>query len=58
VLNIETFYVNGALGIPGNGIFVDLLGSDPAPAAWYLQIITNIAYQWNGSDWTGGSISC
>jgi hypothetical protein len=58
VLNIQTFYVNGAIGIPGNDIFVDLLGSSPAPAAWYLQIITNIAYQWNGSDWTGGSISC
>jgi hypothetical protein len=58
VLNIQTFYVNGALGTPGNSIFVDALGVTLAPAAWYLQIITNIAYQWDGSNWTGGSISC
>jgi hypothetical protein len=58
VLNIENFYVNGAIGVPGNSIFTNILGSDPAPSGWYLQIITNIAYEWDGSDWTGGSISC
>jgi hypothetical protein len=57
-LNIETFYVNGMIGVPGNSIFVDSLGTTLAPSSWYLQVITNIAYEWDGSDWTGGSISC
>jgi hypothetical protein len=58
VLDIDNYYVNGAIGVPGNSIFTNLVGSDPAPAGWYLNLIINVAYEWDGSDWTGASKTC
>lgn len=55
---ISNYYINGAIGIPGNNIFTDMFGSDLAPAGWYLNLITNVAYEWDGSDWTGASKTC
>jgi hypothetical protein len=58
VLDIDNYYVNGPIGIPGNYIFTDIFGSVMAPLGWYLNLITNIAYEWNGSNWTGASKTC
>jgi hypothetical protein len=57
-LDINNYYISGAIGVPGNNIFTDIFGSDPAPAGWYLNLITNVAYEWNGSDWTGATKTC
>jgi hypothetical protein len=57
-INIGDYYVNGAIGVPGNDIFTNELGTDAAPAGWYLNLIINVAYEWNGSDWTGATKAC
>lgn len=57
-INIGDYYVNGAIGVPGNYIFTDELGADLAPAGWYLNLIINVAYEWDGADWTGATKSC
>jgi hypothetical protein len=58
VLDIDNYYVNGAIGVPGNNIFTNLLGTISAPAGWYLNLIINVAYEWDGSDWTGATNVC
>jgi hypothetical protein len=57
-LDINNYYISGAIGVPGNNIFTDIFGSDIAPAGWYLNLITNVAYEWDGSDWTGATKTC
>jgi hypothetical protein len=58
VLDIDNYYVNGPIGVPGNYIFTNLIGTILAPTGWYLNLITNVAYEWNGSNWTGASKTC
>jgi hypothetical protein len=58
VLDIDNYYVNGAIGVPENSIFTDIIGTILAPSGWYLNLIINVAYEWNGSNWTGVTKAC
>jgi hypothetical protein len=57
--NIGQYYVDAPVGISGNNLYRLFLGNYiPANAGYYRQINSFVAYEWDGSDWTGNSIGC
>jgi hypothetical protein len=52
------FFVDGVLGTYGNSIYIYSSGYTLAPASYYLNTITGIAYEWDGTNWTGNSVTC
>jgi hypothetical protein len=52
------FFVDGPLGVYGNSIYIYSSGYSLAPAAYYLNTITGVAYEWDGTNWTGNSVTC
>jgi len=52
-------YVDGPLGNIGSSIYELVVASYVlAPAAWYKLLAGTVAYEWDGSNWTGNSITC
>jgi hypothetical protein len=57
--NIGQYYVDAPVGISGNNIYKLLFGNYVlANAGYYRQINSFVAYEWDGTDWTGNSIGC
>lgn len=57
--NIGQYYVDSPVGISGNNIYRLFLGNYIlANAGYYRQINSFVAYEWDGTDWTGNSIGC
>jgi hypothetical protein len=56
---IAEFFIDGAVGSIGNSIYEYVLGVYVlAPANYYLQLATTVAYEWDGTNWTGNSTLC
>jgi hypothetical protein len=56
---IAEFFIDGAAGSIGNSIYEYVLGVYVlAPANYYLQLATTVAYEWDGTNWTGNSTLC